>query len=99
MIAFDVLNIRQASRAVDRRIFLLVGAALAMGSALQFTGGAGYLARDRGEHLSGRRPCGSAVGFLPAYCRHDQHAEQQCHRCTVRAHRSKHCTAAWASTL
>ena len=44
MIAFDVLNIRQASRAVDRRIFLLVGAALAMGSALQFTGGAGFLA-------------------------------------------------------
>ncbi|MEQ9145041.1 MAG: SLC13 family permease [Parvibaculaceae bacterium] len=44
MIAFDVLNIRQAARAVDRRIFLLVGAALAMGTALQFTGGAGYLA-------------------------------------------------------
>jgi len=44
MIAFDVLNIRQASRAVDRRIFLLVGAALAMGASLQFTGGAGFLA-------------------------------------------------------
>lgn len=45
MIAFDVLNIRQAARAVDRRIFLLVGAALAMGAALQTTGGAEYLAQ------------------------------------------------------
>jgi di/tricarboxylate transporter len=44
MIAFDVINIRQASRAVDRRIFLLVGAALAMGTALQFSGGAAFLA-------------------------------------------------------
>jgi len=44
MIAFGCLNIRQASRAVDRRIFLLIGAALAMGTSLQATGGASYLA-------------------------------------------------------
>jgi di/tricarboxylate transporter len=45
MIAFDVLNIRQAARAIDRRIFLLVGAALAMGTALDVTGGAAFLAQ------------------------------------------------------
>jgi len=44
MIALGCLNIRQASRAVDRRIFLLVGAAIAMGVSLQATGGASYLA-------------------------------------------------------
>jgi len=46
MIALGCLNIRQASRAVDRRIFLLIGAALAMGAALQATGGAAYLAES-----------------------------------------------------
>ncbi|PHZ83724.1 SLC13 family permease [Paremcibacter congregatus] len=50
MIALGCLNIRQASRAVDRRIFLLIGAALAMGASLQATGGANYLA-DRMVHL------------------------------------------------
>lgn len=44
MIMSGCLNIRQASRAVDRRIFLLTGAALAMGAALQATGGASFLA-------------------------------------------------------
>jgi len=58
MIAFDVLNIRQASRAVDRRIFLLVGASLAMGTALQFSGGAGYLAHTVVALFSG---AGNAV--------------------------------------
>ena len=40
MVAFGCLNVRQAARAIDRRIYLLIGAALAMGSALQNTGGA-----------------------------------------------------------
>jgi di/tricarboxylate transporter len=44
MLAARVLNIRQASRAIDRRIVMLVAAALAMGTALQATGGASYLA-------------------------------------------------------
>ena len=44
MIATNVLNVRQAARALDRRIFLLVGASLAMASALEQTGGAAYLA-------------------------------------------------------
>ncbi|MEE9330431.1 MAG: SLC13 family permease [Parvularculaceae bacterium] len=44
MVATGCLNIRQASRAVDLRIFLLIGSALAMGLALEKTGGAEYIA-------------------------------------------------------
>ena len=44
MVATGCLNVRQASRAVDRRIFLLIGAALAMGLSLEATGGAEMLA-------------------------------------------------------
>jgi di/tricarboxylate transporter len=44
LIATGCLNIRQATRAVDRKIFLLIGAMLALGHALQATGGALYIA-------------------------------------------------------
>lgn len=44
MIASGALNMRQASRAIDRKIVLLVAAALALGNALQITGGASYIA-------------------------------------------------------
>jgi di/tricarboxylate transporter len=44
MIATQCLTLRQAARAFDRRIFLLVGSALAMGAALEVTGGAAWLA-------------------------------------------------------
>lgn len=53
MVALGCLNIRQASRAVDRRIFLLIGAALAMGVSLQATGGALYLAESLLHLLEG----------------------------------------------
>jgi len=43
MIATGCLNIRQAVRALDMRIFLLIGAAFAMGLALENTGGASYI--------------------------------------------------------
>ena len=43
MIATGCLNIRQAVRALDMRIFLLIGAAFAMGLALENTGGATYI--------------------------------------------------------
>ena len=43
MIAMGCLNIRQAVRALDMRIFLLIGAAFAMGLSLEFTGGAAYI--------------------------------------------------------
>ncbi|MEM9284594.1 MAG: SLC13 family permease [Pseudomonadota bacterium] len=44
MVAAGCLNVRQAARAVDRRVYLLVGVALAMGLALQRTGGADFIA-------------------------------------------------------
>jgi len=43
MIATGCLNIRQAVRALDMRIFLLIGAAFAMGLALENTGGATFI--------------------------------------------------------
>ncbi|WP_421724094.1 SLC13 family permease [Bauldia sp.] len=44
MIAFGCLNIRQAMRAFDHRIFLMVGASLAAAAALEATGGAIFIA-------------------------------------------------------
>ncbi|MAC38093.1 MAG: SLC13 family permease, partial [Oceanicaulis sp.] len=44
MIAGGCLNTRQAARAVDIRIYLLIGSAIALGTALQITGGADLLA-------------------------------------------------------
>ena len=44
MIITGCLNIRQATRAIDRKIFILVGSMLALGSAMQATGGAHFLA-------------------------------------------------------
>lgn len=46
LIATDCINIRQALRAVDRKIFLLVGSMLALGTALQVTGGARFMAES-----------------------------------------------------
>ncbi|MFK7791706.1 MAG: SLC13 family permease [Devosiaceae bacterium] len=39
MVATGCLNIRQATRAIDTRIVMMIGTALAMGAALQVTGG------------------------------------------------------------
>ncbi len=44
LIATGCLNIRQATRAIDRKIILLVGSMLALGTALQATGGAQFIA-------------------------------------------------------
>lgn len=57
MIGTGCLNIRQAARAIDRRIFLIVGTALAMGTALTETGGASYLAEGL-MSLLGTSPTG-----------------------------------------
>ncbi len=45
MVAVRCLNIHQAARAIDRRVIFLVGAALALGGALEATGGAQFLAQ------------------------------------------------------
>lgn len=58
MVAFGCLNVRQAARAVDRRIYFLIGASLAMGVALERTGGAAFI----GEGLAAAAgPFGPAV--------------------------------------
>jgi di/tricarboxylate transporter len=44
MIAGGCLNTRQAARAFDMRVYLLIGSAIALGTALQQTGGADLLA-------------------------------------------------------
>lgn len=44
MVASNVVNVRQASRALDPKVVATIGAALAMGVCLQDTGGAAYLA-------------------------------------------------------
>ena len=44
MILFRCLNVRQAGRALDLRIFLVIGAALTMGTALEQTGAAALIA-------------------------------------------------------
>ncbi len=44
MILFGCLTLQQAARAFDRQIFLLVGASIAMATALQATGGAQLIA-------------------------------------------------------
>jgi len=44
MLATSCLNIRQASRAVDSKVVMLIAAALALGVAMQATGGAAWLA-------------------------------------------------------
>jgi di/tricarboxylate transporter len=52
MMVFQCLNVRQAGRAIDRRVFTIVGAALALGTAMQGTGGAAWLAHSVIELLS-----------------------------------------------
>ncbi|MEE8370718.1 MAG: SLC13 family permease [Sphingomonadales bacterium] len=56
MVAGGCINVRQAARAADRRIFLLIGAALAMGTALTATGGAQFLADGILVLLEGASP-------------------------------------------
>ncbi len=46
MIATGCLNPRQAARALDLKIYLLIGAALAMGASLEATGAADFIAQQ-----------------------------------------------------
>ena len=56
MIGAGCLNIFQASRAIDRRVVVLIWAALAMGTALHRTGGALFLAQGLVDLLAGAPP-------------------------------------------
>ena len=46
MVVTGCLNLRQASRALDRRIYLLIGTAFALAEPLQVTGGAEFIANS-----------------------------------------------------
>ncbi|MEX0854079.1 MAG: SLC13 family permease [Bauldia sp.] len=54
MILSGCLNIRQAARAFDRRIYLMVSASLAAAAALEATGGAEYIAEMTVAAVAGR---------------------------------------------
>ncbi|MBK8906613.1 MAG: SLC13 family permease [Rhodospirillales bacterium] len=56
VVATGALNVRQAARAVDTRIVTTIGAALAMGVALQETGGAQFVARQMVDAMHGAGP-------------------------------------------
>lgn len=56
MVATGVLNVRQALRAVDARVMTAIGASLAMGVALQESGGASFLAQLAGDALGRTNP-------------------------------------------
>lgn len=52
MIAAGCINIHQARRAIDHKVFVLIGAAFAMAEALRFTGGAHYIAMNMVDTFS-----------------------------------------------
>ncbi len=56
MLATGVLNVRQATRAIDRTVVLMIAAALALGMALQETGGAPFLADAMMAAVGGASP-------------------------------------------
>ena len=56
MLVTGCLNVRQATRAIDRRIILLVGSAIAMSGALGATGGAQLIADTTVGLMSGASP-------------------------------------------
>ncbi len=56
MIAGKCLNIRQAGRAIDRRIVLLVGSSLAMAFAMSASGGAQFIAGAVLDNVQGISP-------------------------------------------
>jgi di/tricarboxylate transporter len=56
MVASGCLNLYQATRAIDRRVVLLVAAALALGASLHETGGAAFVAHGLVEAMRGAPP-------------------------------------------
>ena len=64
MIMTGCLNVHQAFRALDRRIMMIVGAALAMGAALEATHGAAYLADLLVWAFSGNGPALTLSAFF-----------------------------------
>ncbi len=64
MLVTGCLNVRQAARAIDRRVFTIVGAALALGAALSATGGASFIASGVVDGLEGAPTAVILSGFF-----------------------------------
>jgi di/tricarboxylate transporter len=64
MLLTRCLNVRQAGRAIDRRVFTIVGASLALGTAMQGTGGASWIAHSVVDILSGAPIWALLSGFF-----------------------------------
>lgn len=64
MIASGVLNVRQAARAIDRTIVMLIATALALGTAMQATGGDQFFAKLFLEATSGVSPAITLSAFF-----------------------------------
>jgi di/tricarboxylate transporter len=64
MLAANVLNIRQAGRAIDRNVVMMIAAALALGLAMQETGGADFLAVVLLESAGDFGPASVLSGFF-----------------------------------
>ncbi len=64
LVALNALSPRQAIRAIDHKVVLLVGNALALGEALDATGGAAYLAHHMLTALGDVGPWGALVAFF-----------------------------------
>ena len=64
MIASGCINMRQAARAFNSRIFMLVGASIAAATALEATGGAAYVARAVADALEGQSVAVSLSAFF-----------------------------------
>ena len=64
MILGGALNIRQASRSIDLRIFLIIGASLAMSRAMETTGGVAFLSSNFIEVFDGAPPAVMISAFF-----------------------------------
>jgi hypothetical protein len=77
MIMLGCLNIRQASRSLDLRIFLVIAAALAMGIALEETGAARMIADGVVAFASPYGTLAVLSAIFPCR-RHPDQSAQQC---------------------
>ncbi|HEX6144599.1 MAG TPA: SLC13 family permease [Geminicoccaceae bacterium] len=64
LITTGCLNIRQAIRAIDQRIILMIAAALALGTAMEATGGAAWLAAQVIAIMAGASPAAILSAFF-----------------------------------
>ncbi len=64
MVLAGSLNVRQAMRALDSKIVTMIPAALALGAAMQDTGGAAFLARHLTETIGDAGPTAVLSGFF-----------------------------------